>query len=164
MYNHALRVCRVAKESEQPLEQAWAALQPVFDAELAKCRNANFEFSTLSASYVGNLDFQTSEYDLEQLFGESGTVNSANIINDRDTGRSKGFGFVEMNDNSQGQAAIQALNLKEVDGRCLTVNEARPREERGGGGGGGGRGYGGGGGGGGRGGRGGGGGGGGGRW
>ena len=107
--------------------------------------------------YVGNLSYSVTSQSLETLFGEFGQVKSAQVVQDRDTGRSKGFGFVEMNDNSQAQAAIQALNLKEVDGRCLTVNEARPREERsggggrgyggGGGGGGGGRGYGGGGGG-----------------
>ena len=115
--------------------------------------------------YVGNLAYSVTSQSLEQLFSEFGQVKDATVVQDRDTGRSKGFGFVEMSDNSQAQAAIQALNLKEVEGRCLTVNEARPREERGGGGGGG-RGYGGGGGGGGRGGYGGGGGGGGGgrRW
>jgi RNA recognition motif-containing protein len=97
--------------------------------------------------YVGNLAYSVTSQSLEQLFSEYGQVKDATVVQDRDTGRSKGFGFVEMNDNGQAQAAIQALNLKEVDGRCLTVNEARPREERGGGGGGGGRGYGGGGGG-----------------
>ena len=62
MYNHALRVCRVAKQNEQPIEQAWTTLKPVFDAEIAKCRNANFEFSTLSASYIANLDFMSHEW------------------------------------------------------------------------------------------------------
>lgn len=100
--------------------------------------------------YVGNLSYSVTSQSLEELFAEYGQVKSAQVVQDRDTGRSKGFGFVEMNDNSQANAAIQGLNLKEVDGRCLTVNEARPREERGGGGG---RGYGGGGGGGGGGGR-----------
>ncbi len=103
--------------------------------------------------YVGNLSYNTSSSDLEQLFGQHGTVQSAQIIADRDTGRSKGFGFVEMGDDAQAQAAIAALNGQEHDGRALTVNEAKPREDRprGGGGGGGGRGgYGGGGGGGGR--------------
>ncbi len=97
--------------------------------------------------YVGNLSYSVTSESLEQLFAEYGQVKSAQVIQDRDTGRSKGFGFVEMNDGAQAQAAIQGLNLKEIDGRCLTVNEARPREERSGGGGGGGRGYGGGGGG-----------------
>jgi RNA recognition motif-containing protein len=97
--------------------------------------------------YVGNLAYSVTSQSLEQLFSEYGQVKDATVVQDRDTGRSKGFGFVEMGDNAQAQAAIQGLNLKEIEGRCLTVNEARPREERGGGGGGGGRGYGGGGGG-----------------
>jgi RNA recognition motif-containing protein len=97
--------------------------------------------------YVGNLSYGTNSSDLETLFGAHGTVNSAEVIMDRDTGRSKGFGFVEMASDQEAQAAIQALNGKEVDGRALTVNEARPREDRGGGGGGGRGGYGGGGGG-----------------
>jgi len=83
--------------------------------------------------YVGNLDFQTSEYDLEQLFGESGTVNSANIINDRDTGRSRGFGFVEMSSQEEGEAAIAENNGKQLNGRALVVNEARQRESNDGG-------------------------------
>jgi RNA recognition motif-containing protein len=82
--------------------------------------------------YVGNLSYGVTNQSLETLFGEFGQVKSAQVVQDRDTGRSKGFGFVEMNDNGQAQAAIQGLNLKEVEGRCLTVNEARPREERGG--------------------------------
>jgi cold-inducible RNA-binding protein len=84
--------------------------------------------------YVGNLSYGVTSQSLEQLFGEFGQVKSAQVVQDRDTGRSKGFGFVEMSDNGQAQAAIQGLNLKEIEGRCLTVNEARPREERGGGG------------------------------
>ena len=84
--------------------------------------------------YVGNLSYGVTSQSLETLFGEFGAVKSAQVVQDRDTGRSKGFGFVEMNDKGQAQAAIQGLNLKEIDGRCLTVNEARPREERGGGG------------------------------
>jgi RNA recognition motif-containing protein len=90
--------------------------------------------------YVGNLSYQVDSSELEQLFGQHGTVVSAQIINDRDTGRSKGFGFVEMASDEEAQAAIAALNGQEHGGRALTVNEARPREERGGGGGGGGRG------------------------
>jgi RNA recognition motif-containing protein len=97
------------------------------------------------------LSFNVSSSDLEQLFAEFGAVDSAQVISDRDTGRSKGFGFVEMGTDQEAQAAIEGLNETEHDGRRLTVNEARPREDRGGGGGGGGRGgYGGGGGGGGR--------------
>jgi len=107
-----------------------------------------------SKLYVGNLSYNTSSSELEQLFGAHGTVQSAEVIADRETGRSKGFGFVQMASDSEAQAAIAALNGQQHDGRALTVNEARPKEERprsGGGGGGGGRGgYGGGGGGGGR--------------
>jgi RNA recognition motif-containing protein len=91
--------------------------------------------------YCGNLSYNTSSSDLDQLFSEFGRVQSAEVIMDRDTGRSKGFGFVEMSSDAEAQAAIEGLNLKEHDGRALAVNEARPREERrGGGGGGGGRG------------------------
>jgi RNA recognition motif-containing protein len=98
--------------------------------------------------YVGNLSYEVDSSELEKLFSPHGTVSSAQIISDRETGRSKGFGFVEMNSDSEAQAAIAALNGQEYQGRTLTVNEARPREERpggfGGGGGGGGRGGGGG--------------------
>jgi RNA recognition motif-containing protein len=97
--------------------------------------------------YVGNLSYQVNESDLEALFSQYGTVQSAQIIVDRDTNRSKGFGFVEMDSDAEAQAAIQALNGQDHGGRNLTVNEARPREDRGGGGGGGRGGYGGGGGG-----------------
>lgn len=107
-----------------------------------------------SKLYVGNLSYSTTSSELEQLFGKHGTVSSAEVISDRETGRSKGFGFVQMGSDDEAQAAIAALNGQEHDGRPLTVNEAKPREDRprgGGGGGGGGRGgYGGGGGGGGR--------------
>ena len=97
--------------------------------------------------YVGNLSFDTSAQDLEQIFGESGTVQSASIIEDRETGRSRGFAFVEMASAEEAKAAISALDGKEVGGRNLKVNEAKPRESNGGGGGGGRGGYGGGGGG-----------------
>ena len=90
--------------------------------------------------YVGNLSYGVDSSELEQLFGAHGQVVSAQIINDRDTGRSKGFGFVEMSNDDEAQAAIAALNGQQHNGRALTVNEARPREDRGGGGGGGGRG------------------------
>ncbi len=86
--------------------------------------------------YVGNLSFSSTEQDLEEVFGEIGTVESVNIIEDRDTGRSRGFGFVEMSSKEEGQNAISQLDGKEVDGRNLKVNEAKPRENRGGGGGG----------------------------
>jgi cold-inducible RNA-binding protein len=84
--------------------------------------------------YVGNLSFDTTSQDLEQLFGESGTVTSANIIDDRETGRSRGFAFVEMSSKEEAKAAIAALDGKEVGGRNLKVNEAKPRENSGGGG------------------------------
>jgi RNA recognition motif-containing protein len=100
-----------------------------------------------SKLYVGNLSYNTSSSDLEQLFAQHGTVQSAEVIADRETGRSKGFGFVQMGTDDEAQAAISALNGQEHDGRALTVNEAKPREDRPRGGGGG---YGGGGGGGGR--------------
>ncbi len=86
-----------------------------------------------SKLYVGNLSYNTTSSDLEQLCGQHGTVQSAEVINDRDTGRSKGFGFVEMGSDQEAQSAITALNGKEVDGRTLTVNEARPKEGGGGG-------------------------------
>ena len=86
--------------------------------------------------YVGNLSYGVTTSELEQLFGQYGTVQSAQVIQDRETGRSKGFGFVEMGSDQEAQSAIQELNGKEVNGRALTVNEARPREDRGGGGGG----------------------------
>ncbi len=88
--------------------------------------------------YVGNLTYRVSSSDLEQLFSQFGSVESAEVISDRDTGRSKGFGFVEMSSDNEARAAIDALNEQEHDGRRLTVNEARPREPRTGGGGGGG--------------------------
>jgi len=106
--------------------------------------------------YVGNLSYDVSSSDLEALLAPYGTIQSAEVIMDRSTGRSKGFGFVEMNSDSEAQAAIAALNGQDQGGRALTVNEAKPREPRsggggyGGGGGGGRGGYGGGGGGGGR--------------
>ena len=86
--------------------------------------------------YVGNLAFQTSSNDLQQLFGQAGTVESASVVEDRETGRSRGFGFVEMSTSEEGQAAIEQFDGKEVGGRSLKVNEAKPRENRNSGGGG----------------------------
>ena len=80
--------------------------------------------------YVGNISYQLDESGLEAAFAEYGEVNSARIISDRDSGRSKGFGFVEMPNQTEGEAAIQNLNGKELEGRELKVNEARPRENR----------------------------------
>ncbi len=80
--------------------------------------------------YVGNLSYNTTEDDLRALFEKFGGVDSAKLIMDRDSGRSKGFGFVEMSDNSGAQQAIEGLNGRDIDGRTLTVNKAKPREER----------------------------------
>lgn len=82
--------------------------------------------------YVGNISYSTSETNLEQTFSAFGTVDSARIITDRDSGRSKGFGFVEMPDQAEAEAAIAALNGTELDGRSITVNEARPKPAGGG--------------------------------
>ena len=87
--------------------------------------------------YVGNLAFQTTSQDLQELFAQAGTVESASVIEDRATGQSKGFAFVEMSTEDEAAAAIEQFNGREVAGRALKVNEARPRENRGGGGGGG---------------------------
>lgn len=86
--------------------------------------------------YVGNLAFQTTSQDLQELFAQAGTVESASVISDRDTGQSKGFAFVEMSSEEEAATAIDQFNGKELAGRMLKVNEARPRENRGGGGGG----------------------------
>lgn len=82
--------------------------------------------------YVGNLSFNTSTQDLQELFAGAGTVESTNIIEDRETGRSRGFAFVEMSSSEEAQNAISQFNGKEIDGRSLNVNEAKPREDRGG--------------------------------
>ena len=87
--------------------------------------------------YVGNLAFQTTSEELQTMFAQAGTVESVSLIEDRETGRSRGFGFVEMSTKEEGAAAIQQFNGKDMGGRALNVNEAKPREDRGGGGGGG---------------------------
>ena len=87
--------------------------------------------------FVGNLSFRTTSEELRELFSQAGAVESASVIEDRDTGRSRGFGFVEMTNPDEAAAAIEQFNGKDFGGRNLTVNEARPREDRGGGGGGG---------------------------
>ena len=84
--------------------------------------------------YVGNLAFQTTSQELQQLFGQAGTVQSASVVEDRDTGRSRGFAFVEMSSEEEANSAIEQFNGKQVGGRALKVNEAKPRENRGGGG------------------------------
>ena len=86
--------------------------------------------------YVGNLAFQTSSEELQTLFAQAGTVESVSLIEDRETGRSRGFGFIEMSTKEEGAAAISQFNGKDLGGRALNVNEAKPREDRGGGGGG----------------------------
>jgi RNA recognition motif-containing protein len=83
--------------------------------------------------YVGNLAYSVTDADLQQMFAAHGTVQSAQVSMDRDTGRSKGFGFVEMGSDQEAQTAIQALHGQQMDGRALTVNEARPKTEGGGG-------------------------------
>jgi cold-inducible RNA-binding protein len=88
--------------------------------------------------FVGNLSFNTQQHQIEELFAGLGEVTSVSLVTDRETGRSRGFAFVEMANSTEGQAACQALNERELDGRRLTVNEARPQERRSGGGGGGG--------------------------
>ena len=99
-------------------------------------QNIRERYSYMSMKlYVGNLSFQTSSEELQQLFAQAGTVESASVVEDRDTGRSRGFGFVEMSSKEEGEAAIAQFNGKEVNGRALNVNEAKPRENRGGGGG-----------------------------
>ena len=125
-------------------------LDPMFGNSLWKvpvCRTVTHHMS--NKLYVGNLSFNTTENDLNDAFAAFGTVTEANLMMDRETGRPRGFGFVTMSSAEEAQKAIEALNGKEMDGRALTVNVAKPREERTGGGGGGGgrRGYGGGGGG-----------------
>jgi cold-inducible RNA-binding protein len=85
--------------------------------------------------YVGNLSFETSKNELQEMFAKAGTVESVSLIEDRETGRSRGFGFVEMSSKEEGAAAISKFNGQEVGGRALNVNEAKPREDRGGGGG-----------------------------
>ncbi|MFQ6007238.1 MAG: RNA recognition motif domain-containing protein [Woeseia sp.] len=84
--------------------------------------------------YVGNLPYSASQETLQDTFSQCGTVDSVNVITDRDTGRSKGFGFVEMSSNGEAQKAIQELNGSSIDGRPITVNEARPQQKRAGGG------------------------------
>jgi cold-inducible RNA-binding protein len=96
----------------------------------------------MTSVYVGNLSFDTSEDALRQAFSEHGEVADVNLIKDRETGRPRGFAFVEMPNSNEAAAAIKELNLRQIDGRSITVNEARPKTERprrGGGGGGGGR-------------------------
>jgi cold-inducible RNA-binding protein len=103
------------------------------------CRSAKLRKKTkLKNIFVGNLNFSTTEDVIRSMFEAYGTVDRVSLVTDRETGRARGFGFVEMSNDDEGDKAIAALNGKEVDGRALNVNEARPKESRGGGGGGGG--------------------------
>ena len=112
-------------------------LDPPFPTQLSKFLYIQTQGNQLTQKlYVGNLSFQTTESDLETLFAQAGDVESVRIITDRDTGRSRGFGFVEMGDEDA-QKAISQFNETDLDGRALTVNEAKPQVKREGGGGGG---------------------------
>ena len=112
-------------------------LNPVFGNSLWKvpvCRTVNYHMS--NKLFVGNLSFNTTENDLNDAFAAHGTVTETNLMMDRETGRPRGFGFITMSSAEEAQKAIAAMNGKEIDGRALTVNVAKPREERTGGGGG----------------------------
>lgn len=109
----------------------------MLSAEVSHTQIAQLEAIRLKNIFVGNLDFNTSEEELRQMFEAHGQVDRVSIMTDRDTGRSRGFGFVEMTNAEEGDKAIAALNGTQVGGRTLNVNEARPKVERGGGGGGG---------------------------
>ena len=121
------------------VRQLWLTMSLCSSAEAAHTQIAQTEAIRLKNIFVGNLDFNTSEEELRQLFQAYGQVDRVSIMTDRDTGRSRGFGFVEMTNAEEGEKAIAALNGNQVGGRTLNVNEARPKVERGGGGGGGGR-------------------------
>jgi uncharacterized membrane protein YgcG len=116
----------------------FSGVKLAFDASFVFPKNQRNKGKNIMSMklYVGNLSFETNNQDLLELFAQSGSVQSANIVEDRETGRSRGFGFVEMASKEEGEAAIEALNGQEVNGRALKVNEAKPREDRGGGGGG----------------------------
>ena len=111
----------------------FAEAHPIRAASFHSLRKRYISMST--KLYVGNLAFQTTTQELEQLFGQAGTVQSASVVEDRDTGRSRGFAFIEMSSAEEATSAIAQFNGKEVGGRALKVNEAKPRENRGGGGG-----------------------------
>ena len=105
------------------------------DSQLLCIPNKGKGISFMSTKlYVGNLTFKTTSQELEELFGQAGTVQSASVVEDRDTGRSRGFAFVEMSTQEEATSAIAQFNGKELGGRALKVNEAKPRENRGGGG------------------------------
>jgi RNA recognition motif-containing protein len=99
-------------------------------SEIIKLASPTFQWIVPMRIFVGNLSYRTEEPQLEQLFSALGQVSSVRLVRDHETGRSRGFGFVEMNDDDQGRAACDALNQQEFEGRQLTVNEARPQERR----------------------------------
>jgi RNA recognition motif-containing protein len=113
-------------------------IAPLFSREIVYAQIAHAEAIRLKNIFVGNLSFNTSEEELRQMFEPFGQVDRVSIMTDRETGRSRGFGFVEMTNNEDGDKAIAALNSSQLGGRTLNVNEARPKAERAGGGGGGG--------------------------
>src|SRR5678815_5343386 len=124
------------RASEPGPSTATVSPKPPSDSQLLFHSQQGERYISMSTKlYVGNLAFQTTNQELEQLFGQAGTVHSASVVEDRDTGRSRGFAFVEMSSEEEATSAIAQFNGKEVGGRALKVNEAKPRENRGGGGG-----------------------------
>ena len=122
------------RASEPGPSIATVSPKPIRFAASFYSRKGERYISMSTKLYVGNLAFQTTSQELQQLFGQAGTVQSANVMEDRDTGRSRGFAFVEMSSEEEATSAIAQFNGKEVSGRALKVNEAKPRENRGGGG------------------------------
>src|SRR5919206_4335585 len=122
------------RASEPGPSTATVSPKPIRFAASFHSRKGERYISMSTKLYVGNLAFQTTDQELQQLFGQAGTVQSVSVIEDRDTGRSKGFAFVEMSTEQEATSAIEQFNGKEVGGRALKVNEAKPRENRGGGG------------------------------
>jgi RNA recognition motif-containing protein len=122
------------RASEPGPSTATVSPKPIRFAASFHSQRGKVYISMSTKLYVGNLAFQTTSQELQELFGQAGTVQSASVVEDRDTGRSRGFAFVEMSSQEEATAAIAQFNGKEVGGRALTVNEAKPRENRGGGG------------------------------
>ena len=118
------------KEHPNPVLRSLPFRRSPSDSQLLSFPKGERYISMSTKLYVGNLAFQTTSQDLEQLFGQAGTVQSASVVEDRDTGRSRGFAFVEMSTQDEANSAIDQFNGKEVGGRALKVNEAKPRENR----------------------------------